>query len=129
MSADAGGGGRSGGSPDRLMRDHPQGVILTVMVTPRAVRSEVAGPHGTYLRVRIAAPDVGGRANQAAVRLLSRTFGCRVDMLSGAKSRIKRMLLRGADPDAVAAVLQGAPITCERGNPATFTASSDAGGG
>ena len=107
MSAGADSGGRGGGSLDRLMRDHPQGVILTVMVTPRAVRSEVAGPHGTYLRLRIAAPAVEGRANQAAVRLLSRTFGCRVDMLSGAKGRIKRMLLRGAEPAAVAAVLQG----------------------
>ncbi len=97
--------GRGGSSLDRLVRAHPHGVILTVWVTPRAVRSEVAGPHGSYLRVRVAAPAEGGRANQAVVRLLSSTFGCRVDLLSGARSRIKRMLLRGADPDSVTAAV------------------------
>lgn len=101
-------GGRGGSSLDRLVRTHPQGVILTVWVTPRAVRSEVAGPHGAYLRVRVAAPAEGGRANQAAVRLLSSTFGCRVDLLSGARSRIKRMLLRGAEPDAVLSAVAAA---------------------
>ena len=101
-------GGRGGSSLDRLdrlVRAHPQGVILTVWVTPRAVRSEVAGPHGTYLRVRVADPAAGGRANQAAVRLLASFFGCRVDLLSGAGGRIKRMLLRGADPASVAAAV------------------------
>ncbi len=100
-----GGVDRNGGHLDRLVRDHPHGVILTVMVTPGSVRSEVVGPHGAYLRVRIAAPAEGGRANRAAVRLLSGVFGCRVDMLSGARSRIKRMLLRGAERTSVTGVI------------------------
>ena len=95
----------NGFSPDPLLRDHPHGVILTVLVTPGASRSEVVGRHGIYLRVRISVPPEGGRANRATALLLSGVFGCRVDLLSGARSRIKRMLLRDADHRAVAGII------------------------
>ena len=94
--------------PDRInqmIRDHPHGVILTVLVTAGASRSEVVGPHGTYLRIRVTAAPVGGQANLATRRVLSEAFGCRVDLLSGPRTRIKRMLLRGADRDAVAKIV------------------------
>ena len=47
---------------NRLVRDHSHGVTLMVLVTARASRSEMVGPHGAYLRVRIAAPAEGGKA-------------------------------------------------------------------
>ena len=89
-----------------MVRDHPRGVVLTVMVTPGASRSEIVGQHGTYLRVRIAAPPSGGRANRATALLLSDAFGCRVDLLSGARSRIKRVLLRDTERAAVAGIIE-----------------------
>ena len=88
-----------------MIRDHPHGVILTVQVTAGASRSEVVGPHGTYLRVRVAAPPTANRANLATRRVLSQVFGCRVDLLSGARIRIKRVLLRGADRETVAEII------------------------
>ena len=90
----------------QMVRDHPCGVMLTVLVTPGASRNEVVGPHGAYLRVRIAAPAEGGRANRATVRLLSEVFRCRADLLSGATGRIKRVLLRDADRTAVTGVME-----------------------
>ena len=88
-----------------MMGGHPHGVMLTVQVTAGASRSEVVGPHGTYLRVRVTAPPTGGRANLATRRVLADTFGCRVDLLSGARIRIKRVLLRGADRERVAEII------------------------
>ena len=90
---------------NQMVRDHPHGVILTVQVTPGASRSEVVGPHGTYLRVRVAAPPTGGLANLATRRVLADAFGCRVDLLSGARIRIKRMLLRGAERERVEEII------------------------
>ncbi len=85
-----------------MIRSHPHGVIVTVQVTAGASRTEIVGPHGTYLRVRVTAPPTGGQANLATRRVLSEAFACRVDLLSGARIRIKRMLLRGTDRDSVA---------------------------
>ncbi len=91
---------------EQMVRDHPHGVILTVLVTAGASRSEIVGMHGTYLRVRITALPQGGQANRATARLLADAFGCRADLLSGARTRIKRMLLRGADRTAVTSVIR-----------------------
>ena len=88
-----------------MIRDHPHGVTLTVQVTAGASRSEVVGPHGTYLRVRVTAPPAGGQANLATRRVLSEAFGCRVDLLSGARIRIKRVLLRGVNREAAAEII------------------------
>ncbi len=76
---------------------HPDGVVLTVWVVPGASRSEVVGRHGDALRVRVAAPPEGGKANDAAVGLLSAHFGVdRAVLVSGAGSRRKRIVLLGA---------------------------------
>lgn len=68
-----------------------------MLVTPGASRNEVVGRYGTHLRVRVKARPEGGLANQAVAELLSRLFGCRVDLLSGVTGRAKRVLLRGAN--------------------------------
>ena len=54
------------------------------------------------MRLRVSAPAERGRANRAATQLLGRALGCRVDLLSGARSPVKRLLARDADLDTVA---------------------------
>ena len=54
----------------------------------------MVGLHGVVLRVRIAAPAEAGRANKVLTNVLSAAFDCRVDLLSGARARRKRVLLR-----------------------------------
>ena len=62
-------------------------------VQPRAGRTQLVGRHGEALKVRVAAPPVDGRANEATIGLLSAALGIptsRVVLVSGAHSRLKR---------------------------------------
>jgi uncharacterized protein len=79
-------------------------VVLRVHVQPGAGRSAVVGRHGTSLKVRVAAPPVDGRANEAAVALIAETLGVKeggVELVSGQRSRLKRFRIRGIDAEDV----------------------------
>jgi uncharacterized protein (TIGR00251 family) len=86
------------------MSHHPEltptkeGVVLAVHVQPGAGRTEVVGRHGDALKLRVAAPPTGDRANDAVVELVSREFNLKsadVQVTSGASSRDKRLTLVG----------------------------------
>jgi uncharacterized protein (TIGR00251 family) len=51
------------------------GWSLTIRVQPGASRSEVVGPHGDALRIRVAGPAVDGKANAELVRFLAEHLG------------------------------------------------------
>jgi len=75
-------------------------VVLHVHVQPAAGRTAVVGRHGTALKVRVAAPPVGGKANSACTDLLAETFGVKpdqIELVSGPGSRAKQFKLRGVD--------------------------------
>ena len=86
-------------SVDHLLKSHPHRVVLAVLVVPGASKTEVVGVHGDALRVRIGAPPEGGRANKDLSNILRVFFGCRVELLSGARARRKRVLLRDVARD------------------------------
>jgi uncharacterized protein (TIGR00251 family) len=74
------------------------GVTFSVYVTPRAGRSEVAGERGGAVWLRLAAPPVEGKANDALVELLARLLGVSrrdVALVSGATGRHKRVHVAG----------------------------------
>lgn len=85
---------------------HPDGTILAMWVVPGASRSEVVGPHGDALRVRIAAPPERGRANRALLELVGGICDRPVELLSGAGTRRKRVLVRGLSPERVRELLR-----------------------
>lgn len=61
---------------------------------------------GDCLKLRVNAPPVEGAANEACRQFLSKLFGIakgRVKILSGAKSRQKRILLEGLDEGTASA--------------------------
>jgi uncharacterized protein (TIGR00251 family) len=67
-------------------------------VTPGARRSELAGVAGGRLRVRLAAPAVEGRANDALVRYVADLLGVRrtdVTVAAGGRSRRKLLHVTG----------------------------------
>ena len=67
--------------------------VLAIHAQPGAKRTEVAGIHGEALKVRIAAPALEDRANDALVEFLATKLGVPrrdVRLASGAKSREKR---------------------------------------
>lgn len=87
------------------------GVMLSVRVTPRSAHDEVAGWDGDVLRVRLRAPPVEGRANEALRRLLAAELGIpagRVRVVSGASARTKRIWIEGANAEDIATRLGGA---------------------
>jgi uncharacterized protein YggU (UPF0235/DUF167 family) len=65
----------------------------------------VSGRHGDALKVRVAAPPEGGRANDACLALVAELFGVKKDAVSladGTSSRSKRVRVEGVEPDEAA---------------------------
>jgi uncharacterized protein (TIGR00251 family) len=68
--------------------------LLSVAVIPNAKRTEAAGLHDGALRVRLAAPAIDGRANEALIAWLAKQLGVpRRDVVlrHGASVRRKRL--------------------------------------
>ncbi len=85
-----------------LYDESAEGVVLHVHVQPGAGRSAVVGRHGDSLKVRVAAPPVEGRANEATRALLADALGLAkgdVELRGGESSRSKRFRLLGIDPE------------------------------
>jgi uncharacterized protein (TIGR00251 family) len=86
------------------------GVCFAVRVVPRASRDEMAGIHGDALKIRLTAPPVEGRANEALVAFLARRLGVRrshVEIVAGATSRRKTIRVIGLWPQEVEERLLG----------------------
>jgi uncharacterized protein (TIGR00251 family) len=78
-------------------------VILDLHVQPGAKKSEFAGEHGGRIKLRLAAPAVEGKANEALVEFLAAHFGVpkrNVRIVAGLKSRQKRVCVEGAERKA-----------------------------
>jgi uncharacterized protein len=73
-------------------------LVVAVRVQPRASRDEVAGEMDGALKVRLQAPAVENRANEALCEYLAALLKMpksAVRILSGDRSRIKRLEIRG----------------------------------
>ena len=87
---------------------HPDGSLVTVWAVPRASRTEIVGLHDDALRVRIAVPPEAGKANRELETILKTTSGAAaVELVSGATSRRKTLVLRGVDPADARRLLDG----------------------
>jgi uncharacterized protein (TIGR00251 family) len=77
---------------------------LSVRVQPRARREELAGERDGALLVRVTAPPVDGRANDAVRRLIARRLRVapsRVSVVRGASTRDKLLEVEGFEHDAL----------------------------
>jgi uncharacterized protein (TIGR00251 family) len=86
----------------------PDAVVLRLHVQPGAGRTAVTGRYGDALKVKVAAPPEGGRANQAVIDLVASVLGtkaARVEVTSGQSSRTKRVKVTGVVVDDVRRVL------------------------
>lgn len=84
------------------------GSVLRIHVQPGAKRTEVAGLHGDALKVRIHAPPVEGRANEALIAFLASALRVErraVTISAGERARKKRVRIAGLTPPEVAARL------------------------
>src|SRR5215475_341141 len=84
-------------------------VTVSVRVQPRASRDEIAGVIDGALKIRLKAPAVENRANEALCDLLAvllKTPKSAVRILSGERSRTKLVELRGVTRQQVEKLLQ-----------------------
>jgi uncharacterized protein len=67
-------------------------LVLAIQAQPNAKRTEVAGPHGDALKIRLAAPALDGRANDCLVEFIAERLGVKrgqVSLVHGESSRRK----------------------------------------
>ena len=82
------------------LRRRDDGVTVSLRVVPRAPRTECTGLSGGAVKVKVAAPPVGGAANDAVCRWFADLCGCRpseVEVLVGERARDKVVLIRAVD--------------------------------
>jgi uncharacterized protein len=82
---------------------------LLVRVQPRSSRDQVTGTHGDALKIRLTAPPVEGKANQALKKFLAKqldTSPANIEILTGHTSRQKRVRVAGVSADAIRALLK-----------------------
>jgi hypothetical protein len=95
-----------------FLRATSSGVTLAVRAQPGAKKTAIVGVYGegetAQLKIAVQAPPIEGRANQALIAFLAKTFDLPkhfVELISGDLSRSKIFLLRGLKPDRAQAKL------------------------
>ena len=91
-----------------MIRNTTAGVEFDVRVIPRARKTAIAGLRDDAVVVRLAAPPVEGAANDALVAFVAEWLAVprrAVHILSGERSRRKRLAVDGASADLIRARL------------------------
>ena len=91
------------------LQSSENGVIINVYVQPRASKNEVVGLQGGELKLRLTSPPVEGAANKLCREFLAKLLGVakgRVTLVTGDKSRHKRLLARGVSLEQARQILQ-----------------------
>lgn len=84
-------------------------VTLPVKVQPRASKDEVSGVLDGALKVRLRAPALENRANEALIEFLAavlKTSKSAVRIQSGEHSRAKRVEIRGVTREQILALVR-----------------------
>lgn len=82
---------------------------LSVYVQPGAKTTSCAGIHGDALKIRLHAPPVDGKANQALITWLAKTLGCpqsNIALIRGQTSRRKTLSITTDQADILCRQLQ-----------------------
>jgi uncharacterized protein (TIGR00251 family) len=77
-------------------------VRLRVRLAPKASRNVLRGVENGRLKVAVTAVPEGGKANQALIRLLAKTWRLAksdISVVAGARDRNKDILITGATQD------------------------------
>lgn len=77
------------------------GTLLDIRIRPRSSRRGAVEVREGKLVLSVHAPPEGGKANREALRLLSQMLGAppsTLEIVRGASSRDKTVLLKGMDP-------------------------------
>ncbi len=84
--------------PESAIKAAPGGILIQVKAVPGASRSRIVGWLGDHLKVAVAAPPEGGKANKAICLLLAEALCARaqdVQVVAGPGSPRKRVFVAG----------------------------------
>ncbi len=74
--------------------------ILKVYLQPKSSRNEMVGPYRDGIKIKVMAPPIEGKANEALIRLLAKEFEIppsNIEILKGHHSREKTLKISGKD--------------------------------
>lgn len=83
-------------------RHQAEDIVLTLHIQPSAKRSEIVGLHGDALKIKLAAPPIEGRANEALLKFIAKLFEVplrQVELKQGGQSRHKVVAITGSKVD------------------------------
>ncbi len=103
-----------------FLKPHKGGYMLSVRVMPNARHNGIEGIwNETFVKIALSAPAVDGKANEALISLIADRLHIRksaVSLISGIKSREKRLGIHGELPsETVAAFEEEIRATCQSG--------------
>ena len=88
----------------------PGGVLIALLVQPRASKNALAGAVAEEFKVRLTSPPVDGAANRHCCEYLAKLLGVAkgaVQLESGETSRHKRVRVQGVSEDEVIRIFEG----------------------
>lgn len=95
------------------IRATTKGVSLSLTIVTRSGRDEIVGLEGDAIKIRLKAPPVDGKANDALVDLLSKSLRVSrsaIEIVTGASSHHKIVYVTGISlPEAQQRLLPVAP--------------------
>ena len=84
----------------QYLKENADGITLMVFVQPRSSKNMIAGLHNNALKIKLTSPPVDGAANKMCIQYLAKCLKIpksSIEIVSGHKSRTKRLLLRYQD--------------------------------
>jgi uncharacterized protein (TIGR00251 family) len=83
---------------------------IRVKVLPRSSRNQIVGTENGVFRVKLTAPPINGRANDALKEFLAKKLRVakkNIQIISGERSKIKTVRVFGVSPEDVTRLLEG----------------------
>jgi uncharacterized protein (TIGR00251 family) len=87
-----------------IFADTKEGVMLIVTVVPGSSRTQIAGPMGQMLKIKVAAAPEKGKANDCLIDFLAEKLGIRknaIAIVSGHTSPIKQIRIEAMTSDKI----------------------------
>lgn len=98
------------------MTEEAKSVQLKIRLQPRAKENRIVGWYGDALKVRLTAPPVDQKANQALIIFLAETFGVSqsdVVLVAGETNRTKQVRIHGITKEDLSRLTISIPGTSQ----------------
>jgi uncharacterized protein (TIGR00251 family) len=87
-----------------IFADTKEGVMFIVKVVPGSSRTQIAGPMGQMLKIKVAAAPEKGKANDCLIDFLAEKLGIRknaIAIVSGHTSPVKQIRIEAMTSDKI----------------------------